>query len=426
MKNNLNNLQKLIFTVIIFFGFFGLAPYQSATGQAQSSEAATIYVDNTTTGCSTPSDTNYDPVTETCGAGAYKVYDKLYLATQAVAAGDTIIVQDGTYGDRYTWTSGMYVVGAIKGSTGTAENPITIKAANKYGAKITCGTLGDGDGGLPAGNYRGFFLNTNISYVSIEDFEIYTCTHGFSINANNDHITFKGNKIHDTYTAVTVGNDCDYAMMDSNIVYDFGDSSNQNHGLYGRGINGTMVNNLIYGNRGGGWSIHIGSYGTQPSGIWKIINNTLVGTSSSNACVTFYGSDAITTLYLHNNICFGATSGLVYNLGTWKPGWEAKNNIVANSNTICYPGQYGVCTNCDSTRCADNLTNQDPEFINSTRYDFHLLGSSPAIDAGLATYAPAYDILNISRDANPDIGAYEYVSGGDTTPPASPTGLTVL
>lgn len=420
----MKNLQKIFFLTILFFGVFALA--QSSEAACGNSGQAICYVDNTTTGCSVPSDTDYDPATETCGAGSYKVYNKLYLATQTVAAGDTVIVQDGTYGDRYTWASGEYVVGPIKGSSGTAENPIIIKSAHRHGAKITCGTLGDGDGGLPAGLYIGFELNTNISYVNIEDFEIYTCNHGIIENANNDHVTFKGNKIHDTHTSISVGSDCDYVTMDSNIVYDFGDSSNQNHGLYGRGVDGTMINNLVYGNRGGGWSVHIGSYGTQPSGTWKIINNTLVGTSSSsNACVTFYGSDAITTLYLHNNICSGATSGLVYNLGTWKTGWEAKNNIVANSSTICYPGQYGTCTNCDSARCdSSNLKNADPKFMSPTTYDFHLSSLSPAIGAGLAIYAPAYDILNISRDANPDIGAYEYVFF-DTTPPAAPSGLSV-
>jgi len=427
MKND-NVKFKIIFLAIIVFGLFGLA--KSSMAACGNAGQATCYVDNTATGCSAPADTNYDPETKTCGAGSYKVYNKLYSATQTVAAGDTVIVQDGTYGDRYTWASGEYVVGPIMGSTGTAENPITIKAAHKYGAKITCGTLGDGDGGLPAGEYIGFETNTNISHVSIEDFEIYTCTHGIGINANNDYITFKGNKIHDTHTAVSVGDDCDYVTMDSNIIYDFGDSSSLNHGLYGRGINGTIINNLVYNNRGSGYCIHVGSYGTSPSGTWIISNNTLVGTSNgNNACIALYGYLApITTLYLQNNICSGATSGLVYSLYTWQSGWEAKNNLVQNSSVICYEGSYGNCTNCDSTRCdGSNLKNTDPKFVNSAGYDFHLLGSSPAIDAGLATYAPSLDMEGKTRPsgAGYDIGAYEYVSSSDITPPTAPSGLSV-
>lgn len=44
-------------------------------------------------------------------------------------------------------------------------------------------------------------------------------------------------------------------------------------------------------------------------------------------------------------------------------------------------------------------------------FDAHLLAGSPAIDAGLATAAPPNDFNGNSRDAQPDIGAYEYGAG---------------
>ena len=45
-------------------------------------------------------------------------------------------------------------------------------------------------------------------------------------------------------------------------------------------------------------------------------------------------------------------------------------------------------------------------------FSAHLLASSPAIDAGLASVAPPNDFADNSRDAQPDIGAYEYGGGG--------------
>jgi hypothetical protein len=45
-----------------------------------------------------------------------------------------------------------------------------------------------------------------------------------------------------------------------------------------------------------------------------------------------------------------------------------------------------------------------------------LLSGSPCINAGLATAAPAVDILGAARDSAPDIGAYEYQSVGPTAP----------
>ena len=47
-------------------------------------------------------------------------------------------------------------------------------------------------------------------------------------------------------------------------------------------------------------------------------------------------------------------------------------------------------------------------------FDAHLLASSPARDAGLASAAPPVDITGGTRDAQPDLGAYEYNAG----PPA--------
>ena len=42
-------------------------------------------------------------------------------------------------------------------------------------------------------------------------------------------------------------------------------------------------------------------------------------------------------------------------------------------------------------------------------YDYHLQAGSPAIDAGTLAGAPATDIEGTSRDAAPDMGAYEWV-----------------
>jgi PKD repeat protein len=45
-------------------------------------------------------------------------------------------------------------------------------------------------------------------------------------------------------------------------------------------------------------------------------------------------------------------------------------------------------------------------------FDAHLLATSPARDAGTSVGAPAVDFAGRPRDAHPDIGAFEYISGG--------------
>jgi hypothetical protein len=82
----------------------------------------------------------------------------------------------------------------------------------------------------------------------------------------------------------------------------------------------------------------------------------------------------------------------------------------------------------------------DPKFVNPsidpTVADFRLLSNSPAINAGLAAFAPSVDFLNNVRNGVPDIGAYEYYASVPTVVTSaaafpSPisnnsTGLTVL
>ncbi len=54
-----------------------------------------------------------------------------------------------------------------------------------------------------------------------------------------------------------------------------------------------------------------------------------------------------------------------------------------------------------------NITG-DPLFVNAPGGDYHLAAGSPAINAGTTVGAPSYDLDGAPRDAQPDIGAYEF------------------
>ena len=68
---------------------------------------------------------------------------------------------------------------------------------------------------------------------------------------------------------------------------------------------------------------------------------------------------------------------------------------------------------------ANDLCNTAPGLADSSidAFDAHLLAGSPAINAGLASAAPSADFDANARDAQPDIGAYEY--GASPLPPAA-------
>lgn len=70
----------------------------------------------------------------------------------------------------------------------------------------------------------------------------------------------------------------------------------------------------------------------------------------------------------------------------------------------------------------------DPLFTSYRGNDFHLQSSSPDRDTGISL--ANYFTLDKDKVLRPQgsawaIGAYEYIPGGDTTPPATPTGLSV-
>ncbi len=73
-----------------------------------------------------------------------------------------------------------------------------------------------------------------------------------------------------------------------------------------------------------------------------------------------------------------------------------------------------------------NRSVYDNYFFDPVNFDFRLKSSATAINTGSPDLAPLIDITQATRDATPDIGAYEYISSGDVTPPAPPTGLSVL
>ncbi len=55
-----------------------------------------------------------------------------------------------------------------------------------------------------------------------------------------------------------------------------------------------------------------------------------------------------------------------------------------------------------------NLYNQEPQFVDPVLYNYRLDSLSPAIDAGM-TIGVDQDLDGNPRDAQPDVGAYEYI-----------------
>jgi hypothetical protein len=102
---------KIIFITIIFFGVFGMA---------KSSQAATIYVDNTLPGnCSG----NYSIASRNCSGSSGNAYTTIQAAITAMNPGGVIYMRGGTYTER-----GITIPMAKNGSAWTSGNFNTISS----------------------------------------------------------------------------------------------------------------------------------------------------------------------------------------------------------------------------------------------------------------------------------------------------------
>lgn len=150
--------------------------------------------------------------------------------------------------------------------------------------------------------------------------------------------------------------------------------------------NGLVYNNIVYGNRGG-------------IAVFGVTNNTRV----------------------YNNT--------VYNNSLWGIDIDALSTNSVIRNNIVFQGTAGgtpIANHAATTVLSNNLTT-DPLFVDPTKRNLQLTSGSPAVDAGMTVTEVTDDFVRVRRPqgAQYDIGAYEFVSGSDQTPPAAPTNLRI-
>jgi hypothetical protein len=365
--------------------------------------------------------------------------------------GDTVIVQDGTYGPEGHYTCGTicsqngYAAPVTFTSSGTASAPITVKAANKWGAILDCGLpsgySGDGTDGVQACDTY-FDFQSAASYIVIQGFDI---TRGYwsgvFINGSYNHdIQVIGNHFHHIgnrhYTIPSGieswGIEGSYAgTSTSNITYTgnvfnnigrlptSGQSStdyNHDHGLYIYNGPYTITNNIFYANTAG-WDIQI-SPGTHDT---NISSNTFQGPNPNRDGLIVLWADSShpnTNITIQNNIFYNGRNYAI-------DSWQAKEVNTLIDHNVVYGSPNGVIDTSvigGSFNVTSNRINSDPMFVDVATNNYHLQGGSPAIDTG-ASVAVANDFDGAARPqgAGFDVGAYEYTgSTNSPTPVTSP------
>jgi hypothetical protein len=359
-------------------------------------------------------------------------------------------------------------------TSASVQNTINIEGSARYltikGLEIT------GNGG------DGINMTGALSFVTLEDLVIHEVDVGVNFRSSMDHITVRRAHIYNTGRDGGTGegmyvgcNDATCIVRDSvienNWIHDTLPGTTQGDGIEVKvGSHSNVVRDNVIYNRPYPAILVYGT-GANPANIVEgnVVWNSLEGISALADVIVrnniVIGSGCGLCIYTHvqvtqrknitavNNTLHGNDSGIYYR-------WSGTNLVLAN-NAVYSPGTIAVDSNgtISSTGGAvaanfvvgamsgDSIGggrfasggSSTAAFVNPANNDFWPRTGSPLIGTANASYVPVADFNRTTRDSPYDVGAYEVngrtsnpgwqisagfkVPGGNTLPPAAPTGL---
>ncbi len=412
-----------------------LAAFLCSLGSAQ---ATTRYVDNGSTGCSSPSDTDYTVATRTCGAGAEKVWDTINGGMGDTASQDILEIRAGTYDEGID--DDVFVAGGGTWATATiyraylGENVIL-----KPSVATNC--AGGNDNRL-------IWFDTNWIIMDgitadANDLCIQTiifdndqtgadCHHNRFINGTIINGRAVGVKA--LFESIAERTECHHNEVVNNLIDDNGETG-FDHGLYistdnniisgntisnnfDQGIqvfhdgedsafDNQVFDNIIFGN--GGYGIITGS------GDNNLIYNNVIydnGFNETNGCIFVrFGGD---NNRIYNNTCVDNTTFCV-DVFSGMTGTIVQNNLcfMNGNNSIEDEGTGSVINN-------NNFPSVSTEFVDYALDDFRPVSGASCKDQGVnlaGVFAADVDINSVVRPQGTSwdaCGAYEFI---EDTPP---------
>ena len=372
----------------------------------------------------------------------------LQHAVDTIAAGDTILVADGTYVGCYITSDGAAAaVKTLKSQTtnhaviinqpsaGSPQaSPVDIEYTSYWVLDgLVINSMSSCDYGVYVGNsdhitvqncishhaVHANFLGGFSDYLLEQNNEAYSATerHGFYNGDSAQYMIERSNLSHDNpsgafeHTGGSAGGDgtIHYMLTEKNTAWN-------NSGVVMKCdavVDSELINNLAYNNHHLGIALYQGD-GLVPASRNLIYNNTFHFSNSGYDCIQILTGSVDNKI--KNNILvqelagYGSITTEGTSLGA---GFESDYNVVVDRFSVDNGGTYIPLSTWRSTYGWDihSLISTPSALFVSPGSDYHLKAGSPAINAGATIAQVASDIAGNARPqgAAYDIGCYEYV-----------------
>jgi len=381
-----------------------------------------------------------------------------------LGAGDTLYVAGGANSGRLE----------IKGS-GTSDNHITIKRATVADHGTATGWAAGFDAQVLINTEEGIRSTANnqnyididgvvangikiyVAYVAHDAYGIrmsYTCSYwtlshievmgpsnaqgsafgmrGIHASAANSYITISNCSFHGMSTGILQIGGTDWTVQDTDI-YDMQQWTGTTHPdvYYIRGDTSNIIfrRNRVYNVNAQG--IY---FSGPPEGAVtnvyvydNLFHDNLNLTTIFQVDLQKYTKGSVHNYWIYHNTIVNTWGGIVIDDTQDVAGGHIENNIFYNVSTNVWNNtehDYNWFSGANTE--THGLGNGTNPFTNMSGQDYSITVGSSARSMGITLASPYdVDILGNTRTAPFDAGAYEYVSGGDTTPPSAPAGLSV-
>ncbi len=411
--------------------------------------------------------------------------DSFETAVENLNPGDTLIVHEGTYADsgrisikvKGTVSAPVVIMGAdgesrpliTRPASASAQNTINIEGATYLTIKDLEITSNGGDG---------VNLNSNPSYITLEDLDIHDVTVGINFKSSMHHITVRGNHIHrigkDGATGEGMYVGCNYAqcavtdsLIEGNWIHDTmgasqGDGIEIKRGSHSNIIRDNVIYDtnwpciLLYGTEGNPRNVvegnvmwNCGDSGIQAAADAVIRNNIILDSPDNGFNSQDHQGVTPNNLEFVHNTVVGGNPCIRLNNWSNKQGLSFANNaIYCESGNFKISGLNGVAVSGNVISPVTLLFPSEGytvgrsvllDMVDAAGLDVYPRSESTLIDAGDASYVTEVDFNGTLRTGSPEAGAYtwtgqnnpgwkvisEFKEGKDqdTTPLAPPKNL---